>query len=129
MDLVPMWAQRVGKSTFPTLEDGNMPDWEPGTERQMNGKKVIWNNQHGFTKGRSHLNNLIAFYNMVTGLVNKGRTVDGVYLYFSEVFDTVSCNITIDKLSKYRLDKWTVKWIEKWLNNQAQCCSTASLAA
>ncbi|KAK4817033.1 hypothetical protein QYF61_026039 [Mycteria americana] len=33
---------------------------------------------------------LIAFYNVVTSLVDEGKTVDGVYLDFSKVFDTVS---------------------------------------
>ncbi|GAB0206739.1 mitochondrial enolase superfamily member 1 [Grus japonensis] len=45
---------------------------------------------------------------------------DAVYLDFSKAFDTVSDNSLIDKLTKYRLDKWTVRWTENWLNCQAQ---------
>ncbi|KAK4831183.1 hypothetical protein QYF61_015915 [Mycteria americana] len=33
---------------------------------------------------------------------------------------TVSHNILIDKLTKYRLDKWTARWIENGLNSQVQ---------
>ncbi|GAB0186468.1 cyclin-dependent kinase 19 [Grus japonensis] len=56
----------------------------------------------------------------LTGLVNEVNAVDAVYCDFSKVFDTVSHNILIDKLTKYRLDKWKVRWIENWLNSWAQ---------
>jgi len=33
---------------------------------------------------------------------------------------TVSHNILIGKLRKCRLDEWTVRWIENWLNGRTQ---------
>ena len=81
-------------------------------------QKVIRSSQHGFTKGKSCLTNLIAFYDDMTGWVDAGRAVDVVYLDFSKAFDTVSHNILLGKLSKCGLDEWSVKWIENWLNGR-----------
>ena len=58
------------------------------------------------------MTNLTTFYDEVTGLVDKGRAVDIVYLDFSKAFDTASCKILIENLLKYGLDEQTVKWIE-----------------
>ncbi|GAB0209906.1 mitochondrial enolase superfamily member 1 [Grus japonensis] len=83
-------------------------------------KVVIRNGQHGFTKGKSCLTNLIAFYDGMTSWVDEGRAVDVVYLDFSKAFDIVSHNILIGKLRKHGLDEWTVRWVENWLNDRAQ---------
>ena len=48
----------------------------------------------------------------MTSSVDAGRAVDDAYLYFSKAVETVS----YDKPMKYRLDKWTVRWTENWLN-------------
>ena len=73
--------------------------------KHMKDKMVIGSSQHGFMKGESCLINLIAFYNEVPSLVDKGRAVDVVHLNFSKAFGAVSHNILVDELTKYRLDK------------------------
>jgi len=88
--------------------------------KQVEEKKVIRSSQHGFTKGKSCLTNLIAFYNGMTGWVDEGRAMDVVYLDFTKAFDTVSHNVPLGKLRKCGLDEWSVGWIENWLNGRAQ---------
>ncbi|CAM5104549.1 unnamed protein product [Natator depressus] len=87
--------------------------------KHLEERKVIRNSQHGFTKGKSCLTNLIAFYDEITGSVDEGKAVD-VFLDFSKAFDTVSHSILVSKLKKYGLDEWTIRWVESWLDYWAQ---------
>ncbi|GAB0185716.1 mitochondrial enolase superfamily member 1 [Grus japonensis] len=87
--------------------------------KHVEEKKVIGSGQHGFTKGKSCLTNLTAFYDGMTSWVDEGRAVDVVYLDFSKAFDTVSHNILVSKLRKCGLDEGSVRWVENWLNGRA----------
>ncbi|CAM4707287.1 unnamed protein product, partial [Lepidochelys olivacea] len=86
--------------------------------KHLHERKVIRNSQHGFTKGRSCLTNLIAFYDEITGSVDEGKAVDVVFLDFSKAFDTVSHSILVSKLKKSGLG--TIRWVESWLDCRAQ---------
>ncbi|CAM5136148.1 unnamed protein product [Eretmochelys imbricata] len=88
--------------------------------KHLHERKVIRNSQHGFTKGRSRLTNLIAFYDEITGSVDEGKAVNVLFLDFSKAFDTVSYSILVSKLKKYGLDECTIRWIESWLDCRAQ---------
>ncbi|CAM4623698.1 unnamed protein product [Caretta caretta] len=88
--------------------------------KHLHERKVIRNSQHGFTKGRSCLTNLIAFYDEITGSVDEGKAVDVLFLDFSKAFDTVSHSILVSKLRKYGLDERTIRWVESWLDCRAQ---------
>jgi len=93
--------------------------------KQVEEKKVIRSAHHGFTKGKSCMTNLIAFYNGMAGWVDEGRAVDVVYLDFSKAFNTISHNILLGKLRKCGLDEWSARWIENWLNGLRGLSSAA----
>jgi len=90
--------------------------------KQLEEKKVIRNSQHGFTKGKSCLTNLITFCDGTTSWIDGRREVDVIYLDFSKAFDVfhVFHDILMLKLRKCGIDEWMVRWIENWLTSQAQ---------
>ncbi|CAM5168162.1 unnamed protein product [Eretmochelys imbricata] len=88
--------------------------------KHLDDRKVIRNGQHGFTKDKSCLTNLIAFYDEITGSVDEGKAADVLFLDFSKAFDTVSHSILVSKLKKHGLDGCTTRWVESWLDCQAQ---------
>ncbi|GAB0209474.1 mitochondrial enolase superfamily member 1 [Grus japonensis] len=89
-------------------------------ERHLKNNAIIRHSQHGFTKEKSCLTNLIPFYDKVTNLVDEGKAVDVLFLDFSKVFDAVPHSVLLDKLSNCEMSRYTVHWVKNWMKGRAQ---------
>ncbi|KAF4805319.1 hypothetical protein TURU_001330 [Turdus rufiventris] len=56
---------------------------------------------------------------LVTHLVDAGKSVDVVYLDFSKAIKTVSHRKLLEKLSAHGLDRSILCWVKNWLHGRA----------
>lgn len=82
--------------------------------------QAIRPSQHGFTKGRSCLTNLVSLYDKMTRLVVDRKAAGVVVLDLAKRLVLVSDSLLLEKLATGGLDGCTVCWVKKWLDGQAQ---------
>ncbi|KAJ7411924.1 rna-directed dna polymerase from mobile element jockey-like [Willisornis vidua] len=78
--------------------------------RHLENNEVIGDSQQGFAKGKSCLTNLVAFYNGVAEVVDKGKATDITYLERCKEFDTVPHDILVAKLERHGFDRCAIWW-------------------
>lgn len=80
----------------------------------------LYPNQHGFTKRRSTVNNLMDFIHYsIIGLNTCGR-VDVLNLDFSKAFDKVNHDILLRKLASFNIPSNVIKWLKSYLSDRRQ---------
>ena len=75
----------------------------------MEDKEVTGDSQHGCTKGKLCLTDLVAFCSGVTVLVDNEKTTDVIYLDLCEAFDTVLHNILVSEFERHCIDGGTTR--------------------
>ena len=74
--------------------------------------------QHGFTNGRSCLTNLLETFESWTEDVDKGYSVDVIFLDFQKAFDKVPKTRLLQKLSAYGIEGKVLCWIADFLSDR-----------
>ena len=88
--------------------------------KHLDTHKLIRNSQHGFTKGKSCLTNILSFMESVTQHVDEGSPVDIVYLDFAKAFDKVPYERLFRKLEAHGVTCSVLNWIRNWLSSRRQ---------
>ena len=81
---------------------------------------LINDSQHGFTKGRSCLTNLLEFFEEITKLLDSGQPVDVIYLDFAKAFDKVPHERLLRKVQSHGVTGIVSTWIASWLSGRKQ---------
>ena len=81
---------------------------------------LISEKQHGFSKGKSCVTQLLLCKNSWVDSINKKENVDVIYVDFSKAFDSVVHNKLIVKLRDVGIDGLVLSWIKVFLSNRTQ---------
>ena len=76
--------------------------------------------QHGFVPGRSCMTQLLVTLELWTAWLDKGESIDAMYLNFKKAFDSVPHLRLLHKLKAYGRDGNLCKWIEHFLLSRKQ---------
>lgn len=82
--------------------------------------KLIRESQHGFRTNRSCLSNLLEYLNILTKLLDDGKSIDMIYLDFAKAFDKVPARRLLKKIRSHGIEEKSFNWIASWLTNRKQ---------
>ena len=69
----------------------------------LNTHTLLLKSQHGFTKEKSCLTNLLSFLEDVTKAIDEGKPLDVIYLDFSKAFDKVPHKRLLYKIESHSI--------------------------
>ena len=76
--------------------------------------------QYGFVKGRSTVLQLLNVMDVWTNAIDKGDSIDTVYLDFTKAFDKVPHNRLMSKMNSIGFNTETLHWIKAFLSDRVQ---------
>jgi hypothetical protein len=74
--------------------------------------------QHGFTKSKSTITNLVTYLDFITPLVSYQGQADAIYFDLSSAFDLVPHTLLLQKVSAFGLTGGCVNWFCSYLTNR-----------
>ena len=86
----------------------------------QDSKPLLNNCQHGFSKGKSTLTNLLSCDAKLAKILNDGDSADLVMLDFARAFDRVNHDALLRKLSYIAIPKHLLRWLTNFLRNRTQ---------
>ena len=86
----------------------------------MINNKIIDINQHGSTKGRSTVTQLLQQQSDIFEILENGDNCEVLYLDFAKAYDKIDHIIMIKKLRMIGIQGQLLNWIEHWLRNRHQ---------
>ena len=81
-------------------------------------KGFLINQQHGFTKGRSTVSNLLVYTEYIMRHLSERIDVHALYTDFSKAFDMVNHEVLLLKLGKYGLSGNLLNWFASYLKGR-----------
>lgn len=84
-------------------------------------KSLLIDQQHGFTRGRSTVTNLLSYHNVIVDAFENGCEVHSIYTDFKKAFDRVSHDLLVAKLKAYGFNGAFLNWIRSFLCGRRQC--------
>jgi len=88
--------------------------------KHLETNNIVNKIQHGFTKKKSTISQLLNYYQDIITMVENKENVDTVYLDFSKAFDKVDHKILLQKLHQLGIRGKIHRWIKSFLTNRQQ---------
>lgn len=118
-------SKRASRNTKETSGQSSSPSFHPwkkdgadhpgGHHQAHRRKEGHQDSQHGFTKGKSGLTNLIAFQDDMAGWIDRGERWKLSTFTSLRLLTLSSVTSFTGKFGKCELDGWTVRWFKHWL--------------
>lgn len=86
----------------------------------MKANNLICKEQHGFTPGRSCVTQLLDTLDCWTETLDRGGSIDAIYMDFRKAFDSVPHHRLILKTKAHGIEGKLLQWIEAFLSGRTQ---------